>query len=247
MLTEILRSFFRVLGYRIARIGKSDGYSDIAPEHVAIYDSVRQYTMTTESRVYGLISAVEYLVRAGIPGDIVECGVWRGGSMMAALLTLRACGDTARHAWLYDTFTGMPDPSSEKDGAREKAMFQELKRPDGSSNWCRSELDEVKANLARSGYPAESIHFVPGMVEETIPHSIPERIALLRLDTDWYESTRHELEHLFPRLSPGGVMIVDDYGDWAGSRQAVDEYFARMKITGMLHRLDYSARLFIKS
>src|SRR6185436_8651581 len=117
MLIEFLRSLFRRCGYRITRIGQAEGFPDIPAEHVAIYDQVRMLTMTTEPRVYGLISAVEYLVRAGISGDIVECGVWQGGSVMASLLTLQACGDTTRHTWLYDTFSGMPDPASERDGA----------------------------------------------------------------------------------------------------------------------------------
>ena len=105
-------------------------------------------------------------------------------------------------------------------------------------------LDEVAApTCAATGYPAERLHFVEGKVEDTIPEQAPERIALLRLDTDWYESTRHELEHLYPRLSPGGVLIIDDYGHWEGARQAVDEYF---KGEVYLHRIDYTGRLAIK-
>ena len=101
--------------------------------------------------------------------------------------------------------------------------------------------------LYETGYPEEKIHFVQGRVEETIPASAPDSISLLRLDTDWYESTKHELVHLFPRLSPSGVIIIDDYGHWKGCRKAVDEYFD----TGdhpqlLLNRVDYSCRIAVK-
>jgi len=104
----------------------------------------------------------------------------------------------------------------------------------------------VQANLGRTGYPAERIHYVKGKVEETIPATLPSRIALLRLDTDWYESTRHELQHLYPLLSTHGVLIIDDYGHWQGARQAVDEYFAASAEPVFLHRVDYTARLVVK-
>jgi hypothetical protein len=97
-----------------------------------------------------------------------------------------------------------------------------------------------------TGYPAERVHLVRGPVEETLPAAAPERLALLRLDTDWYASTRHELEHLYPRLVDGGVLIVDDYGHWQGARQAVDEYFAGTAPPPLLHRIDYTARIGVK-
>jgi predicted O-methyltransferase YrrM len=109
-----------------------------------------------------------------------------------------------------------------------------------------STLAEVQANMARTGFPAERTRFVQGDVGQTIPGEAPERIALLRLDTDWYESTRHELEHLYPRLQPGGVLIVDDYGHWAGAREAVDEYFAQHGIAILLNRIDYTGRIAVK-
>jgi hypothetical protein len=112
--------------------------------------------------------------------------------------------------------------------------------------WAVASLEDVQANIASTGYPRERIHFVRGKVEDTIPGTISERIALLRLDTDWYESTRHELTHLYPRLSRNGVLIIDDYGHWQGARQAVDEYFAHSAEPVFLHRVDYTARLLVK-
>jgi O-methyltransferase len=98
-----------------------------------------------------------------------------------------------------------------------------------------------------TGYDMGRIHFVKGKVEDTIPNGAPSRIAILRLDTDWYESTRHELENLYPRLSPRGVLIIDDYGHWAGCRQAVDEYIHSNKIKLLLNRVDYTGRVAVKT
>ena len=113
--------------------------------------------------------------------------------------------------------------------------------------WAVAGLDDVRANMLATGYPQELVHYVKGPVESTIPGSAPHGpIALLRLDTDWYESTKHELVHLFPLLSEGGVLIIDDYGHWHGARQAVDEYFAGDCRPFYLHRIDYTGRLLVK-
>ena len=107
--------------------------------------------------------------------------------------------------------------------------------------------ESVRATLLETGYPPERLHFVRGAVEETVPAAAPEQLALLRLDTDWYESTRHELVHLYPRLSDGGILIVDDYGHWEGCRRAVDEYFASDADPILLNRIDYTGRIAIKA
>ncbi len=117
---------------------------------------------------------------------------------------------------------------------------------DAESVWCIASLQEVRHNMQATGYPSGQIHYIEGRVEETIPAQIPDSIALLRLDTDWYESTRHELEHLYPRLVEGGVLVLDDYGHWQGARQAVDEYFAQAGHRPLLQRIDYSGRLAVK-
>ncbi len=125
-------------------------------------------------------------------------------------------------------------------------MLSESDRLGGDNVWCYSPIDEVKTNLAKSGYNMGNIHFVKGKVEDTIPHSEIKDIALLRLDTDWYESTKHELIHLYDRLVSGGVLIIDDYGHWSGSRKAVDEFFAERGLSIFLHRIDYTGRMAIK-
>jgi hypothetical protein len=222
---------------------------DFAPADAALARSVRPYTMTSPERVYALASAVRWLVGQRVGGAIVECGVWRGGSMMAVARTLLAAGVDDRELYLFDTFEGMTAPTEQdRDfrGRRAEGRFQRTRRGADSSDWCRAGLPEVRANLARTGYPAHRLHYVPGRVEDTLPGRAPDRVALLRLDTDWYASTKHELVHLWPRLVPGGVCILDDYGHWAGSRQAVDEYFDERDIRVLMHRLDHTGRLVVK-
>lgn len=149
-----------------------------------------------------------------------------------------------RNIWLYDTFAGMTQPG-EKDGEVEKAEWLKQKLTEEKNNWCLGELDDVKNNLLITGYPVDKLNFVRGKVEDTIPRHLPGKIALLRLDTDWYESTKHELEHLYPLLQERGVLLIDDYGAWQGARKATDEYF-KDKSEVFLHRVDYTGRLVIK-
>jgi O-methyltransferase len=141
----------------------------------------------------------------------------------------------------------MSEPTAvDKDLAGALAAEQLSRLHPGTGIWCYAGLEEVRVNLASTGYPVDRVHFVRGKVEDTIPGTVPEPIALLRLDTDWYESTKHELTHLFPRLVPGGVLIIDDYGHWQGARQATDEYFASARVPLLLHRVDYTGRIAVK-
>jgi O-methyltransferase len=200
--------------------------ADYDDEAKQIVRAVRPFTMTDPDKVFALIQAVRYVARHRIPGDVVECGVWRGGSMQAAARTLIGAGDTERHLHLFDTYEGMPPPSEHDVRRADHRTAAELlagAAPDSNVRAAAS-LEDVRAGFAEVPYPAERVHFVKGKVEDTIPGAAPDRIAILRLDTDWYESTRHELEHLYPRLSPGGVLLLDDYGYWEGARRAVDEF-----------------------
>ncbi|HYD46915.1 MAG TPA: TylF/MycF/NovP-related O-methyltransferase, partial [Terriglobales bacterium] len=212
---------------------------------------VEPYTCTSLARVAALIRAVRYLVRYRIPGALVECGVWRGGSMMAVALTLIDENATDRDLYLFDTFEGMT-PATEKDLRADGVPAQRLlattpKLENEFNVWCFASEAEVRQNLARTGYPPERIHLVKGRVEETLPYRPGLEIALLRLDTDWYDSTMHELTHLYPRLSTGGVLIVDDYGDWQGARDATDEYLRNHpEFPILLFPIDRTGRIAIK-
>jgi O-methyltransferase len=189
---------------------------------------VKPRTMTSPEKLYGLIMATRYIDAHQVPGAIVECGVWRGGSMQAAAFTLLEAGSSDRDLHLFDTFEGMPPPSEHDKRPGGRTAEEMLRNSDRDAKiWAVADLDDVRTAMDETGYPAERIHYHPGMVEETIPRDAPERISILRLDTDWYESTRHELEHLYDRLSPGGVLIIDDYGGWEGSRKATEEFLAK--------------------
>jgi hypothetical protein len=153
-------------------------------------------------------------------------------------------GITDRKIYLYDTFEGMTMPG-DNDGDWEKTEWEKNKVNEQINNWCLAPLEDVQANMATTGYPKENIFFIKGKVEETIPGTLPGKISLLRLDTDWYESTKHELNHLYPLLEKGGILIIDDYGAWPGARKATDEYFAANGPV-YLNRLDYTGRLIIK-
>ena len=219
-------------------------------EFLELYRQCQPYTMTSIERMYALYKAVEYVVQNKIPGDFVECGVWKGGSSMLMALTLKKFGDMNRKIWMYDTYEGMSEPGKEDadiHGQSADHLLKGASKEVAESVWCYSSLDEVKKNLSLVQYPMQQIEFVQGKVEDTIPaHSPAGDIALLRLDTDWYESTRHELHHLFPKLIQKGILIIDDYGHWVGARKAVDEYLKTYQIPLFLNSMDYSGRIAVK-
>jgi O-methyltransferase len=226
--------------------GKLVAFTDSEPAFRSLYDRVKSCTMTSIERLYAMHKATDYIVRAGIPGAFVECGVWRGGSMMMSALTLLALNDPDRQLMLFDTFAGHPEPNLERDGKLFHDEWQKRLRSDGSTEWGAASIDEVWTNIESTGYPLENVELIKGKVQDTIEDHIPEAIALLRLDTDWYDSTAHELKHFYPRLQKGGVLLIDDYGCMAGQRTAVDEYIAENNITLLLNRIDFAGRVALK-
>jgi hypothetical protein len=221
--------------------------ADFDESDIELCRRVGPYTMTTPPRLYALVRAVEYVAARDVPGAVVECGVWRGGSMMAAALTLLRLGKTERELYLFDTFSGMTAPTDEDvKRSGERAADLLAVETEDADIWAIASLDDVRDAVLGVGYPPERIHFVEGRVEETVPAHAPEEIALLRLDTDWYASTKHELVHLYPRLTSGGVLILDDYGYWQGARRAVDEYVSQNELTLLLNRIDNTARIAVK-
>ncbi|HEY0406140.1 MAG TPA: TylF/MycF/NovP-related O-methyltransferase [Pyrinomonadaceae bacterium] len=220
---------------------------DLSEEEKEICEAVAPFTMTSVERIVSLVQATKYVTENKIRGDIVECGVWKSGSMMVVAYTLQRLGDTSRKLYLYDTFAGMPEPTPRDkryDGESADSLLSEMEKNTGL--WCYASKDEVAANLQSTGYPDENVILIEGKVEETIPQTLPDSISLLRLDTDWYESTKHELTYLYPRLSRSGVLIIDDYGYWQGAKEATDEYFSQLKMKPLLQRIDYTGRLAIK-
>jgi O-methyltransferase len=217
---------------------------------IQIIERVSPFTMTSKERIYALCDAVKYITCNQIPGDIVECGVWKGGSMMAVAEMLLHLNSIGRNLYLFDTFEGMTKPGVDDiavTGESASALFEKKNKKLNKSILCYAPLDTVKKTVNSVGYPEEKIYFISGKVENTIPESAPRTISLLRLDTDWYESTYHELNHLFPRISQGGVIIIDDYGWWEGAKKAVDQYIIEKKVKILLTRIDYTGRIGIVS
>lgn len=184
-----------------------------------IDDVVYNNTMCSKYRIQALANAIHDVVDNNIPGDFVECGTWRGGlaALMLHNVTMH-CLD--KKIYIYDTFEGMPEPG-DNNCDTSKRMYEENK-----GDWCKASIDIVQSVLEEiaSTYQHYCV-LIKGKVEDTLESTVPPTIALARLDTDWYESTKKELEIIFPRVQSRGYILIDDYSDWSGCRQAVDEYF----------------------
>lgn len=202
--------------------------------------------MTSDVRIKTLLDAVKHLTEKNIQGDFVECGVWKGGSIMAMIYKLLELNILDRKIWAFDTYEGMTEPGDDDIDFQNKTA-KELMDQKIANILCISAYEETTTNILNTGYPHNMIQFVKGRVEETIPRSNVEQIALLRLDTDWYESTMAELNYFYPKLVKGGILIIDDYGHWKGCKKAVDEYFHKINEPIHLDEIDYTGRVFYKS
>ena len=240
-------------GLEIRRLNTHEFPVEALPAEIEIMKSVRPFTMTSSQRIWGAMRSVRYLVENDLPGAIVECGVWRGGTIMAMLAELKLLGDESRDIYLFDTFSGMTDPTDWDIDARNgmsaaQLMNETASESKGGDNvWAVSSLEQTRRNVLSIGYPEEKIHFVEGDVRVTLQSQVPQEIALLRLDTDWYDSTAKELDVLYPNIVSGGVCIIDDYGHYAGTRKAVDEYLQERQIRPLIISLDYTARIWAKA
>lgn len=207
-----------------------------------------QFSMTGYTRMWAIIQAMKHINHNSIEGDLVECGIWKGGNI--ALIRLLA--DTYKFnktVYGFDTFDGMPDATDQDDdlygNSSIKAMADAIKKESIQNIHAYAGIEQVQENLKSLGV-VSGVKLIKGMVENTLSEAanLPSSISLLRLDTDWYSSTKKELEVLYPRLSKGGVLVIDDYGHFKGARKAVDEYFQNQNI--WLHYVDYTCRLAIK-
>ncbi|WP_420429862.1 TylF/MycF/NovP-related O-methyltransferase [Kordiimonas sp.] len=217
---------------------------DNDPLFSQIFNAARPYSMTAKSAMFALYSAMNYVLDQNISGDFVECGVWRGGSSLLAGLILKKRGVTNRSLYLYDTFQGMTEPTKhdvDKNGTSAHSMMEKFSDENG---WCYASVEDVTQTFRQQNFQFP-VNLIKGDVLKTIPKKQPKNISILRLDTDWYESTKCELENLYPKLSKGGVLIIDDYGHWAGARKAVDEYFLEVNAP-LLIRINEDVRLAIK-
>jgi len=215
---------------------------DLEKEFVSFYERFKDYSMTSIERMYALFQATHYIVGNGIHGDVVECGVWKGGSVMVCASVMLAKSDLERKIYLYDTYSGMTKPTDRDVDYLGVTAKEKWWRTD-AWKWTCVSLDVVRSNILSTGFPENQLVFVKGKVEETIPTIVPEKISILHLDTDWYASTYHELVHLFPKIVPGGVIIIDDYGHFKGAREAVDQYIRERGTKILLNRIDYTGRI----
>ncbi len=194
---------------------------DIAPGFSPIYERCKSYTTASVEQLYAIHTAVDYVVRAGIPGDIIDCGAGRGGSMMMAALTLGALGVLDRRIVMLDSYDMTPPGS---DGPAIRAA-------------------DVRRLIETSGYPLNLVDLTPGMVEVSAGALPAGKIAFLRLDTNNYGSTKTALSTLYPRIAVGGVLLTSDVGALAGPRQAMLDYLTGQRTTLLLTRVDYSTRM----
>lgn len=201
-----------------------------------LFNKVRPLTMVSYARLRGLHDAIKHVASRGVPGDIVECGVARGGSAAMLGLTLRQLG-IKRDLWLFDTFQGLPSPS------RGDADFDIADLYTGT---CVGSVEDVRDSLAKLDI-REDLHFIPGLFQDALPIAPVARIAVLHVDGDWYESVKVCLESFYDKISPGGVIQFDDYAHWAGARKAVDEFFAKRGMRPMLRKLDFAGRQMVKA
>lgn len=249
------KSMFRALGFEVRRRSASDVVKmpvELSAEEQDIFEYVRenQLSMTSNERLWTTLMACKHVIDRGIEGDFVECGVWRGGNALIAAAIFKLYGES-RRVYLFDTFGGMTAPTEKDkrvvdDSTAMEAFLQNQR--DTHNEWCYASIEDVRNNFSKAGLLGDNVLFVKGDVVKTLGEdaNLPSRISVLRLDTDWYESTLKELEVLYPRLGLGGVLIIDDYGHWAGAKQATDEYFSAHQNRPFLQYTDYTGRVAVK-
>jgi O-methyltransferase len=234
---NIINSFLGFFGYRLHSARTNSNLQNLNDGFLDLYKSKKwkEYTMVDLHNLHALYQAIHYIVKNHIPG-----------CMMFAAQALMSLGDTGRDLWLFDTFAGMsaPSPIDKKHGTKSALEVWGSTLQDDKSSWCYSSLHEVQENMYGTGYPKERLHFIKGDVAKTLTKQDVGTISLLRLDTDWYESTKLELEILFPKIAKEGVLIVDDYGTWDGAKKACDDYFMDKHL--LLARMDHTARMGLK-
>ena len=214
-----------------------------------LYFCTREFTMLSRERLFDLYLSVKYAIANKIEGDIVEVGCWGGGAVAVALSTLNNSAQNEnnliRTVWGFDTFEGHPEPNADEVdvwGNNQLKLFKEFEIR--GENWRKSSFDDATQNIRSICDNVDNLRLIKGRAEFTVPQSQISKVSILRIYVDWYEPTLISLQHLYPKVSPGGVVIVDDYGHHSGSRRAVDEFF------GSTHpkytHIDYSCISFVK-
>jgi hypothetical protein len=209
-----------------------DSYPDLHREEEFwhFYDLAKPYSLLQIPCFYNIYRSIRYIAQRNIPGDFVECGVFLGGASIFAALARDHFGIPDRKVWMYDTFEGFPEGTQE---------FSTLKGRVTKGPQFENFLKDVHENIEHCGVRHGSYELIQGLVENTLMENpVPAQISMLRLDTDFYPSTKAEFRVLYPKLVQSGVLIVDDYGTWDGSRRATDEELAAYPL--LLQRVTHS-------
>ena len=246
-LKNLINKTFNQFGYSI--INNNQKIVELSEKDKNLINLISNYSMTPKIRIFNLLQALRYLKNKKIPGDYVECGVWKGGNILLLKKFLETEDLYQRNIYAYDTFEGMTKPDENDFEISNNNFATKLLEKDKSKKtnvWGICSLEEVKKNISKHVKNLNNINFIKGPVENTLNENknTPEKISLLRLDTDWYQSTKKELEVLYEKVERGGVIIIDDYGHWGGSKKAVDEFFSNKFV--WMHYVDYACRLIIK-
>ena len=257
MIKQSIKKLLKLFSYEIKKIHKSNNltFNSEQKNNFELYYKLceKESLNVSKERFLSLYQSINYICKNNISGDFVECGVFKGGSamMMAyALQEFNLNNKNNKKIWLYDTFEGMANPGKHDENILNQKAILELKRIKKEENkkdiWAFSSINYVDQNILKTGIARENIVFVKGLVENTLNEKKPNEISLLRLDTDFYESTKIELETLYPLLVKGGILIVDDYGHWKGCKKAVDEFFQDKKNI-FFQQIDYSGIIGVKT
>jgi len=255
MLKRLLNSIAHKMGYAVVEAGDHCTY-DLEQEARQHIDAVRSHTMVVYGKLVTLYQQAVFCERQGLAGSFVECGTWKGGAVGLMALANLAHGQTRRDLHLFDSFAGIPEPNAAVDGEAAVRFAREAGgKADGQLVALKNAYRESGTLAAnkdlleeRIGYPKTHLHYHEGWFQETLPQTAAELgdIAILRLDGDWYDSTRVCLQHLYDKVVRGGFIIIDDYGCYAGCKKAVDEYMQENSINAYLHHIDREARYWLK-
>jgi O-methyltransferase len=254
MIKKIIKNILNYTNFRI--VHKDNWYErqvnlipEISDEDFRFIKSLENYSMCPPAAHWSIIQSIKYISQKKIAGDFVECGVFKGGNLILMNHQMKKL-NLSKKIFAFDTFDGMSEPTVYDKDLKDKSADKTFNNyKDRNEKWCYGSLEEVKKNLEQYDKNYQNnFNLIKGKVEDTLKKNdnLPDKISLLRLDTDFYESTKIELEVLYPRLSKGGILIIDDYGHWKGSQKAVDEYLDLKNNFYFLHRVDYGTRLLIK-
>ena len=241
----INRILLKLTGFYLTRSYSAQGDQRLSLEEKNIISKVKDRTMTNSNSISNLIQATRYILKSGIDGAFVECGVWRGGSAMAFCYSALAYGQVDREIYLMDTFAGYTKVTDKDFQISNGQKASELFNLD-ANYICQASLEDVKLGIRETNYPSEKVFYLVGDIIQSSLSLLPDKIAILRLDTDYYESTLWSLENLYPLVPKGGIIIIDDYDYWNGCREACDEFFSKKNDINLMIHMEYG-RMLIKN